>query len=788
MISNKAIPPRFPPSYVQAIASELYGIDVASVKDLGSYVDQNFLLTDASNQHFTFKIHDGTEKEAVLDLQNEAMHHLSGKVAGVQFPRVIKTVLGEDITDVQGKDGLAHQARLLSYLPGTLLKDADPQAQGLLGDVGRVLGEMDTALADFYHPAENRPDIPWDLKNAANLKRLLVYIENPQERRLADYFLLLFETEVAPDLPDLRKTVVHNDAHRYSMLVGENSQGQQRVSGIIDFGDTVYTYSVSNIAICVSDVMVQSEDPIATAAQVIAGYHRVNPLTEQEVTLLYRLIGARLAIYGCMSAYSRAKDPHNSHARLKEVEVWQLMEKLISINPLYAQEAFRAACGMDSLTPQIIRRREIKLKKRQAHFARSLYTHYAEPLHLSGGAFQYLYDDTGRAYFDCVNNVCQWGHCHPRIVRAAQRQMARLNTNSRYVYDVMTEYAERLLATFPDPLNVCFFVNSGSEANDLALRLARTYTGENDIIVIDKAYHGNSTVCTEISPHRIDRPGKPGLPGHVHKTVTPDTLRGLYKGDDVHAGVRYAADVQNQIEALAQQGKGVAAFIAESMIGTGGQIVLPDGYLEAVYNHVRTAGGITIADEVQMGFARVGSHTWCFETQRVVPDIVTLGKPIGNGHPMAALITTREIADAYDRGGVTYFNTFGGNPVSCATGLAVLDVLQDERLQENALQMGIYLMAGLKQLQGRYPVIADVRGLGLYVGVDLVEDLVTLAPATALAGEVVERMKQRGILLNTNGYDNNIIKIKPPLIITEQDVKRLLNALDQVFTELVTGN
>jgi 4-aminobutyrate aminotransferase-like enzyme len=351
----------------------------------------------------------------------------------------------------------------------------------------------------------------------------------------------------------------------------------------------------------------------------------------------------------------------------------------------------------------------------------------------------------------------------------------------------MTEYAKRLTATLPAPLSVCYFVNSGSEANDLALRLARTITGENDVVVIDTAYHGNSTACTDISPHRVDRPGMPGLPDYVHKTLAPNTFSGAFGVDDPDAGTKYAADVARIIRELKLEGKGIAAFFAESLIGTGGQIVLPEGYLKAAYEIVRSAGGITVADEVQVGFGRTGKHIWCFEEQGVVPDIVTMGKPIGNGHPMAAVVTTAEIAAAFD-GGVSYFNTFGGNPVSCATGIAVLDVLESENIQANVISMAGKIVNGLEELQSRFNCIADIRGLGLYIGVEIVKNGDSQAPDEILAKSIVENMKSRGVLLNTNGYGNNVIKIKPPLIIDEEDVGFLLAHLGSALEQLCCHN
>ena len=421
-------------------------------------------------------------------------------------------------------------------------------------------------------------------------------------------------------------------------------------------------------------------------------------------------------------------------------------------------------------------------KSRVAHIGPSLSVSYRKPLHIVRGWMQYLYDEDGRAYLDAVNNVAHVGHCHPRVVRAGQEQMAVLNTNTRYLHEYLTEYAERLCTTLPDPLRVCYFVCSGSEANELALRLARTHTGRKDTIVVDAAYHGNTTALVEISPYKFAGPGGSGAPPYVHTVPMPDVYRGAYKSDDPQAGAKYARSVEQAIQQLqAREGK-VAAFICESLLGCGGQIVLPDNYLREAYRYVREAGGICIADEVQVGFGRVGTHFWGFETQSVVPDIVTLGKPIGNGHPLAAVVTTPEIAASFDNG-MEYFNTFGGNPVSCAIGLAVLDVIADEHLQENALHAGTHLLHGLRNLMEKYALIGDVRGLGLFVGIELVRDRETREPAPQHASYIANRMRERGILLSTDGPYHNVLKIKPPIVFTAANADFLVQTLDDILNE-----
>jgi 4-aminobutyrate aminotransferase-like enzyme/Ser/Thr protein kinase RdoA (MazF antagonist) len=430
--------------------------------------------------------------------------------------------------------------------------------------------------------------------------------------------------------------------------------------------------------------------------------------------------------------------------------------------------------------------RDETLAARRQVIGPNLSISYQTPLKIVRGSGAYLFDDVGRGYLDCVNNVAHVGHCHPRVVRAAQRQLAVLNTNTRYLHDNIVEYARRLTAKLPPSLSVCFFVNSGSEANDLALRLARVHTRAKDVIVMETAYHGNLTSLIDISPYKFDGPGGSGASPHVHKVSMADGYRGRYKWGDPAIASKYAAEADDAIAAMSRRGLRPAAFIMESLLSCAGQVVLPPGYLAQAYRHVRAAGGVCIADEVQVGFGRVGTHFWGFETQDVIPDIVTMGKSIGGGHPLAAVVTTPEIAASFNNG-MEYFNTFGGNPVSCAVGLAVLEVIEEAKLQENARSTGDELKADLTGLRSRFPLIGDVRGLGLFVGMELVLDPATLEPAPIQTSYIVERMRSRGILLSTDGPFHNVIKIKPPMVFSSRDVELLMSSLHVVLGERGAG-
>jgi 4-aminobutyrate aminotransferase-like enzyme len=469
----------------------------------------------------------------------------------------------------------------------------------------------------------------------------------------------------------------------------------------------------------------------------------------------------------------------NVHQFLSEKMAWDLLQKWIRINPLKAADLFRRECGFEALIHPDSDYGYL-LDERQMYIGRNLSISYSKHLKIIRGALQYLYDDKGNTFVDCVNNVSHVGHCHPTVVRAMQKQLATLNTNTRYLSDIIVDYAKALTATLPSRLKVCYFVNSGSEANDLAIRMARFFTQRNDIIVLDHAYHGTSTLAIEMSPYKFDSKGGSGQKPYIHKALSPDLYRGKYQYGDKDAGEKYADSVLEILQSLKKKKTPAAAFICETLLGVGGQIPLPKEYLKKVYKHVHDFDGVCIADEVQVGFGRVGEKFWGFELQAVEPDIVVMGKPIGNGHPLAAVVVTEQIANAFNNG-LEYFNTYGGNPVSMTTGLAVLNVIREEKLQENALETGNYLMKLLKELMVKFPVISDVRGQGLFIGAEMVKDRKTKEPFVPQIDEIIEKMKNRGFLLSTDGPLHNVLKIKPPMVFNKRDAEEMVMNLEDVL-------
>jgi len=425
--------------------------------------------------------------------------------------------------------------------------------------------------------------------------------------------------------------------------------------------------------------------------------------------------------------------------------------------------------------------REETLALRQQYLNPGLFLYYGQPIQIVDGHMQYLYEDNGRRYLDAFGGIVTVGvgHAHPHVVEAAHRQMQRVShTTTIYLNPVIAEYAEHLASKMPGDLKVCYFVNSGSEANDLAMMMARVYTGNFDIVALRNAYHGGSGGTMGLTAHSSWKFNFPHSFG-VHHALHPDPYRGRYGHDDPEAGPKYAEDIRETIR-YGTSGQ-VAAFFAESIQGVGGVVVFPDGYLRESYRIVREHGGVTIADEVQAGFGRTGEAFWGFETQGVVPDIVTMAKSIGNGAPLAAVVTTPEIASVVQQR--IHFNTFGGNPVSCAIGKAVLEVIEKENLQERCAVLGERLLGGLRPMVDRYESVGEVRGKGLMVGVEMVADSGSKAPSKARCTAVFEKCRELGVLIGKGGLDGNILRITPPMCVHEGDIDFLLEVLDLAFAE-----
>ncbi|MFT6935790.1 MAG: 4-aminobutyrate aminotransferase-like enzyme/Ser/Thr protein kinase RdoA (MazF antagonist) [Saprospiraceae bacterium] len=996
-------------------AQKYFGI-TAKAKALPGFEDFNFRLKVDNGEMYILKISRADVDIEVLDFQTQTLNHLATRKLSVELPKPVRNLNGETYFSFQDENGLTRWMKMNTWVNGRMAFEAKYHPAEMLESWGRVCGELYENLKGFEHKAAYKGH-DWDLSISLNNRVLRQYIEDEKHLKIADYFWNLFEKEALPIYPSLPKGIIHSDVNDYNLLVNNDLDNVQ-ITGVIDYGDALFTHRINELAIACAYATMFKANPLEAAANLVKGYHKVTPLLAEELQILLPLITGRLLTSAIYAAKNHVFEPDNEYLFISEKPAWDALELWYKIPPKLVYYTFRNACGLepclkrvffddfissdknsfanviqvndkkiisldlsvssldlgnninfenprnfqkriddilweneaeigiggygeirpfyntdayilpsnngrqwrtvhlgldiwtkvrtpvfaafdgkvysikdnkgdDNYGPTIILEHEVNadltfytlyghlspiaddlkvgqaikkgeeiatigtfpqngnwaehlhfqvildmlgqngdffgvctpndkavwlsicpnpcvpgasaaifddnaateaaatgneiFDKRQNYLGKNLSLSYKKPLHIVRAYKQYLYDENGRRYLDTVNNVPHIGHQHPKVVRAAKRQMEVLNTNTRYLHENVVNYAEALLATFPPELCVCYFVNSGSEANELALRMAKIVSNQEDMIALEVGYHGNTNETIAISSYKFDSKGGNGKPKKTHIVPMPDTYRGEYKAVET-AGKLYAKSIQTAIENIQNQGRNIAGFICESILSCGGQIVLPPNYLKTAYEFVRESGGVCIADEVQVGFGRVGATFWGFELQDVVPDIVTMGKPIGNGHPLAAVVTTRKIAEAFDNG-MEYFNTFGGNPVSCAIGQAVLEVIQTEELQENALNIGNYLKSKLEILKDKFLIIGDVRGHGLFLGIELVKDRKTLEPAEYEAAYIANRMKENAILMSTDGVFHNVLKIKPPMCFSRKDADFLVGTLENILSE-----
>ncbi len=737
------------------------GLKEVSFELLNGYANKNYLVSSQSGK-FIFKTYsEYQELLEVIAAENQLLLHLESREIA-EIPEPIPFVDGAffKVLEVEGQPKLC---RLLSFVEGKFMADTALNSDNVRS-LGSFAAQLDNALFDFDDVALRARRSRWDLQYVTRNKAYIAAIPSGKARSLVHYFFQQYEQVVLPELPELRKSCIHGDLNEWNILLKNDT-----VSGIIDFGDCSHTQLINELAIAATYVFYASEHPLEFAAPLLQSYHAILPLEEKEITLLYWLIGMRLCTSVCNSAHSKIANPENEYASISELKAWNLLEKWLRIGPQSAENCFREALGFPLKKYTAV---ENVLDKRNIYLSNILSVSYQKPILMERAAFQYMFDNNGNSFLDAYNNIPHVGHQHPKVVAAGQKQLGQLNTNTRYLYDLLPDYAQHLLSKFPKPLNKVFFVNSGSAASDLAIRLAKKHTGFQHLLVMEHGYHGNTQIGIDISDYKFSHPKGQGQPPSIYTTPLPDTYRGVHTLNDGSAGKAYARET---IQNLRKGAASIAAFIAEPVVGCGGQVPLAEGYLKPMYDFVRGQGGVCISDEVQTGFGRLGSTFWGFEQQNVIPDIVVLGKPMGNGHPIGAVVTTTEIAQSFEQG-VEFFSSFGGNPVSCAIGLAVLEVLEEEDLPQNALEVGNHYMALLRELQLQYPCIGDVRGSGLFIGIDIVKEG-TQEPDTVLAQLLKNQLREKHILVSTDGPYDNVIKSKPPLCFTKANAEEVVDRM-----------
>ena len=895
----------------------------------------------------------------------------------------------------------------MSWTEGRLWSSVNPINQSLRKKLGSNTAILARSLINFKHSFSKR-EIEWDISNSLWVEDHLDKFDANQKIILTK-FILDFKRNLTL-YNDLPKSIIHNDINDNNIIVS-NDLLNPSVKSIIDFGDSIFTQTINDLAISCSYGIMNINDPLAACCEIISGYNSISNINDNELKLLYNLIAMRLVISVTKSLINRFEEPDNKYLLISEKPAWALLKKWIEVDQEFAYYSFRKACGLSShphqkkffewtqenqfsindLFPNIKQnefynidlsvgskwigsRNEIedldlfqykieklqkensnkiitggyleprciyssssyekignfgnesrtihlgldfwlppgthvnsmfdgeviaavndkgnkeygglvilkhninnlefytlyghntvesvlkntvgkKIKKgdkiaeigdypengnwaphlhfqimlsmlnykvdypgvcyynqidvwsdlcpnpnllfkakilennlqdtddelikfRNENLGKSLKLHYDKPIHIVRGEGVYLIDKFGKKYLDTVNNVAHVGHENESVVSEGQSQMSVLNTNSRYLHKSINELSKELLETLPKELSVVHFVNSGSEANELAIRMMKSHTGENDIIVSEHGYHGNTNICVDISSYKFDGKGGKGAPENTHVISMPTEFNGKYKGENIIDS--YIGEVESCIENIRSKKRGLGGFIIEPIISCGGQVELPQGFLKKSYEIIRKNGGICISDEVQVGCGRLGKSFWGFQLHDVVPDIITIGKPLGNGHPIGAVVCTKEIAESFANG-MEFFNTFGGNPVSCSIGTKVLRIVKGQNLQENSKKVGNYFKKVLKELSKEFDIIGDVRGQGLFLGIEFIDQ--KMNPLHLETKYIVNRLKEFGILTNLDGPKNNVIKIKPPLTFCKDNCDKFIFYIRKILNE-----
>ncbi|MCH7732649.1 MAG: aminotransferase class III-fold pyridoxal phosphate-dependent enzyme [Candidatus Marinimicrobia bacterium] len=750
-----------------------FGFNNVEVKMLGGYDCSNHLVKTGDKKYICKTYPNNTELFDTISAENDALIFLSKSTEGI-YPEPIQNLHGSYLYETK-INGVIKIIRMLSFLDGEIFNQVK-HTQILFESFGAFLAQMDLELQRYNNYIIKAKKSEWDIQYFYLNKKYIHDIPNSSDRKIVEYFFQQFEENVLPIMQNFRKSIIHNDANDWNVLVNNN-----KVSGIIDFGDITYSLLINELAVAIPYAIFGKENPIDWAAIILKAYHEMFPLRADEVDVLYYLIAARLCISVCNSAHNKKINPSNSHIFIHEKSAWELLYQWITINPIFAKNTFRSSLGMKVDHPKPI---DQAVKERHRVMSPILSLSYSKPIYMNRAVFQYMYDVYGNVYLDAYNNIPHVGHSHPKVVEAGQKQMAKLNTNTRYVYDNLYLYAERLLSKFPSSLNKIYFVNSGSAASDLAIRLATFHTTNRNIMVMEHGYHGHTQSCIDISDYKFSNKKGQGTKEHILKAPIPDTFRCKYKNDNDCTGELYA---QEAIDLMNSKNEPIAAFISEPILGCAGLVLLAQGYLKKLYPAVRKQGGVCISDEIQTGFGRLGEFFWGFEAHDVIPDIVILGKPMGNGHPMGAVITTEEIANSFNKG-VEFFSSFGGNPVSCTIGLAVLDVIEEEELQENAKEVGFYYKSILDDLKKEFHCIGDVRGSGLFIGVEIIKNPDTIEPNTHLANILKNDLRNKNILISTDGPNDSVLKSKPPLCFTKKNAEQVVSSLYDTLKQISVEN
>ncbi len=768
--------PEFTLDQVAEIAHRFFKLE-GDIKFLESERDLNFRITNNSGVSVILKISNAQETEALVDMQVKAMLHIKKHDPDFPIPNIINTVDGLPYDWCMDARGVRHMVRVISVIPGEILSERD-RSLSVMQDVGSLVARSGLALQGFFHPSADHY-LLWDIRTLADLTGFVNHIEDASLRRAVERDLDSTIRHILPALSSMRSQVIHNDANALNILCDTGSDTREnptQLTGLIDFGDMMFAPLIQDLAVAAGSMTQISDSPIDNICHVAMGYDRILPLLDDEINILSNLAVARNIQETLIAAKRVADDPNTSDYNGGGVMYYaNALDQMLSMGHDEMRRKIRKTCRFPVYCPKpdqgIDTEEQTKalLKRRNASLGKQLELSYDTPMHVVKSQGMWVYDSAGKKHLDCYNNVPHVGHCHPHVVRSVSRQLATMNSNTRYLYENVVEYAERLGATMPGDLSSCIFVNSGSEANDAALQVARHITGNRGAIIVESAYHGITETIMGLSPSI-----QPVFP-----PVLPDDVRTISDPNNTVEGYMESLDVA--LASLAADGKAPAAFMVDCSLSSNGIADIPKDYLPYIAEKVRAAGGLIIADEVQIGFGRSGTHMWGIEAQGVVPDIITLGKPMGNGIPIGAAVMTPDVHHRFTKD-VDFFSTFGGNPVACAAANAVLDVMEQENLMEQAFHNGERLRKGIRNLSNRFPQIGSVNGQGLFNGVEIVKADGSQEPDPVMTDKIVNGMRKNGVLIST--ANPHSLKIRPPMAFRQHHADIFVETLEKVLSGL----
>lgn len=733
LLALRARPPEVGVETAARVAREVYGLE-ARITPLDGERDRNFRLEDPEGRRYVLKFIDREASDEVVLGQSAALAYLAARDPTLPVPRIIPTRSRENLARIGSGEARDVRVRLLTYLTGRPIQAFHPAGKSLLREVGRRVAQLDQALAGFFHPALHQP-IVWDIRHAGALLPLVSDVHPTALRELVVESLRPLE-ELLARLASHHAQAIHGDCHGRNVLVDESGS---ECTGVIDLGDMIQAPLAVEVAVALAELLTDGVADLPALAELVSGYARAQELRRLDIELLFDSMNARIAL-GVLIQTWRSHHGGDPGTALMEASA-NALRLLLHAGKQELTRQWLEAAGVSS---DLLRRRHFALGS-NAELS------YDRPLHLIRGEGVWLFTAGGERVLDVYNNVPHVGHAHPHVVEAISRQVALIASNTRYLDERIVEYSERLTATLPPELDSCLFVNSGSEANDIAWRMAKSHTGREGALVMKHAYHGITDAVTALSPAI-----SAAVPSHVEQVAPPP-----------------AEDGREAIRRLAARGFGLAALMIDSAITSTGIFDPEREWAESLTRAVREAGGLVIGDEVQFGLGRSGSHFWGFERRGYQPDIVTLGKPVGNGYPLGVVITRRDILERFQRD-TGFFSTFGGNPVAAAAGLAVLEVIEKERLTRNAGSTGGYFMSRLRALAGSSDRLLEVRGSGLMIGVEVGD--------RSMAKSLVNGLRERGVLIGSEGPLGNVLKLRPPLPFRPEHADIVIDALSATLS------